>query len=312
MSKQRLIVLFDGTWNDPEDKTNVYRLCKTIKDYDGDDWLARRYKEGDEIWIFGFSRGAYTARSLVGLIRKCGLLYVSTPQLLSDAEELYRNKNDHPDSKQCKEFRENFSREVKIHFIGVWDTVGALGIPGTFISEKGLYSWHDTQLSKIVEYAYQAAALDENRAAYNIALWTTPTGEPKNENLEVEQRWFVGAHADVGGGYGDDPLSDLPLFWLQEKAREAGLKLDIIQADENSWKAKPCDSFTQFLHGGYALFRKMFHKGDGRFYRNYSIGQNGEQAVNVTVDPSVWKHWGIDVKYRPQTLTNAGLSPTSH
>ena len=120
MTKQRLIVLFDGTWNDPEDQTNVYRISRLIRHYDGDvrqrffydpgvgtskwdhfrggifgfglsknlrqgyEWLAKRHTDGDEIWVFGFSRGAYTARSLVGLIRKCGLLHVVTPSLLNN------------------------------------------------------------------------------------------------------------------------------------------------------------------------------------------------------------------------------------
>ena len=169
MNKQRLIVLFDGTWNDPEDQTNVYRLSRRIRDYDGDidqrffydpgvgtskwsrfrggvagsglsenlmqgyEWLARRYREGDEIWVFGFSRGAYAARSMVGLIRKCGLLHISTPKLLVDAEQLYRDKNEAPDSDRCVEFRRAYSREVRIHFLGVWDTVGALGERGTSV-----------------------------------------------------------------------------------------------------------------------------------------------------------------------------------
>lgn len=137
-SNKRLIVLFDGTWNDPQDLTNVYQLSTLIEAKDGDieqrffyepgvgtgawdklrrglfgyglsknllkgyDWLVRRYQAGDEIWIFGFSRGAYTARSLVGLIRKCGLLNTITPDLLTRAEHLYRTKSAAPESAQCQ------------------------------------------------------------------------------------------------------------------------------------------------------------------------------------------------------------------
>ena len=177
MAKQRLIMLFDGTWNDPEDQTNVYRISRCLHDYDGDmrqrffynagvgtsklerfrggvfgyglsknllagyEWLAKRYTDGEEIWIFGFSRGAYTARSLVGLIRKCGLLHIVTPGLLEKAESIYRDEGLSPDADVCKDFRERYSRSPRIHFIGVWDTVGALGVPGTVLETKNSAIW---------------------------------------------------------------------------------------------------------------------------------------------------------------------------
>ncbi|GAB2714828.1 DUF2235 domain-containing protein [Halomonas garicola] len=260
MTKQRLILFFDGTWNDPQDRTNVFRLAQHIHEYDGDirqrffydpgvgngkfvrlaggafgyglsknlrqgyDWLARRYAEGDDIWIFGFSRGAYTARSLAGLIRKCGLLRIVTPGLLDRAEEIYRDKKLKPDDEPCDIFKRHYGRTPRIHFIGVWDTVGALGVPGTRFTEQRKYSWHDTELSSIVDYAYHAVALDEHRAAYEVPLWVSRDGRKKPGNREVEQRWFIGAHANVGGGYGDDPLADIPLQWMSEKASDAGLK----------------------------------------------------------------------------------------
>jgi uncharacterized protein (DUF2235 family) len=346
MNKQRLVVLFDGTWNNPEDQTNVYRIARRIHDYDGDipqrffydpgvgtskwsrfvggafgvglsenlkqgyEWLAKCYAQNDEIWVFGFSRGAYTARSLVGMIRKCGLLHITTPELLKSAEELYRDDKLPPDSDACKAFREAYSREVKIHFIGVWDTVGALGIPGTVISEYGKYSWHDTELSGIVERAYQAAALDEFRGAYDISLWTHPEGEKKPSQLAVEQRWFIGAHANVGGGYGKDPLADIAFQWMLEHALEAGLKLDSFEANADAWKTDPRPSFNEFLGGVYAFFRRLKAKGDGKHHRKYAHGHNGREAVNVSVDESVWRRWKESSgNYRPKTLTQAGQEP---
>lgn len=347
MTKQRLILLFDGTWNDPEDQTNVFRIAGRIREHDGDirqrffydpgvgtgkfdrfrggvfgyglsknlqqgyEWLAKRFNNEDEIWIFGFSRGAYTARSLVGLIRKCGLLRIVTPCLLDGAERIYRNKNLHPDSDECKEFRSKFSRETRVHFIGVWDTVGALGIPGTGISEYGKYSWHDTELSSLVDFAYHAVALDEYRAAYDVPLWTSDDGQKKTENKEVEQRWFIGAHANVGGGYGsEDLLPDISLKWMMEKATDAGLKLDDFTAADDAWKSKPRDSYKEFLKGLYAWFRKIRVSGDGMYYRNFNKGMNGKPAVNVTVDESVWMRWkDPDFNYRPRTLTDFGQRP---
>ena len=209
----------------------------------GYDWLARRYIPNDEIWILGFSRGAYTARSLIGLIRKCGLLHISSPVLLKSTEELYCYSAIHPDDRQCKEFRARNSREVRIQFLGVWDTVGALGIPGTMLSERGKFSWHDTRLSKIVDHAYQAMALDGYRAPYDCVLWTREGEADENPGQTVEQRWITGAHANVGGGYeGDDPLADLALAWMQDRASAAGLKLDRIATPADYLRVRSTDS----------------------------------------------------------------------
>lgn len=346
MTKQKLILLFDGTWNDPEDQTNVYRITRLIHDYDGGvkqrfyydpgvgtsrfqrisggafgvglskhllkgyDWLARRYKEGDEIWIFGFSRGAYTARSLVGLIRKCGLMHVVTPGLLDKAESIYRDKALHPDADVCTDFKKSFSRQPRIHFIGIWDTVGALGVPGTTLF-KSKYDWHDTELSSIVDHAYQAVALDEHRATYNVSLWTSQDGKQKPGNRDVEQRWFIGAHANVGGGYGaDDTLADISLKWMLGKAEKAGLKVAQYDVVEDAWKTAPRDSFAEFLRGMYAKFKRIGKTEDGRFYRQYSKGMQGKPAVNISIDDSVWTRWGdTTCDYRPRTLTDAHLSP---
>ena len=346
MTKQKLILLFDGTWNDPEDQTNVYRLTRLIHDYDGDvrqrfyydpgvgtsrfrrisggafgfglskhlrkgyDWLCRRYQEGDEIWIFGFSRGAYTARSLVGLIRKCGLVHVVTPGLLGKAESIYRDKNLHPDADACKDFKKRYSRQPRIHFIGIWDTVGALGVPGTNLF-KSQYDWHDTELSSIVDHAYQAVALDEHRETYNVSLWTSKDGKPKADNRDVEQRWFIGAHANVGGGYGpDDTLPDIPLNWMLGKAEKAGLKVNPFDVAEDAWKTAPRDSFAEFLWGIYGKFKRIGNAEDGRFYRQYSQGMQGKPAVNISIDESVWKRWAdTTCDYRPRTLTDAKLTP---
>lgn len=344
MNKQRLIVLYDGTWNDPSDQTNVYRLSQLLEDSDGDikqlafydpgvgtsawsklrgglfgaglgrnllqgyQWLIEQQQPDDEIWLFGFSRGAYTARSLAGFIRKCGLLNSVDPKVLKQAYKLYRNKRLAPDSEACKAFRSQHSREAKVHFIGVWDTVGALGIPGTFLSEFGRYSWHDTRLSGIVQHAYQAIALDEFRAAYKPALWTNTHGEQKPSQVAIEQRWFIGAHANVGGGYGDDPLADISLAWMAQKAAAAGLHLSQPSVAEDAWETPPTASYRQFMAGFYALFRFIKTLGRGRFYRHFNRGVKGEPAVNIEIDDSVWKRWQALPDYRPPTLTDIDLA----
>ncbi len=337
---KRLIILYDGTWNDPQDGTNVYRLYRSIKDHDGDicqrlfydpgvgtsqftrlrggmfayglsrnlqqgyEWLAGHYTDGDEIYIFGFSRGAYTARSLAGMIRKCGLMHITSSKLLDAAEKLYRNKLLAPGDEQCRQFRARHSRNVKIHLLGVWDTVGALGVPGTMLSERGLYSWHDTRLSKIIERAYHAVAVDEHREAYDVVLWTGDRGMKKPGQKDVEQRWFIGAHANVGGGYGKDPLSDISLAWMQEKAMAAGLKLVPCTPPLNAHETRPRDSFAEFFKGTYRLYRRLFYPGGGRHFRRFDRDSENRPAVGVSVDPSVWKRWMFDAGYRPETLIN--------
>lgn len=348
---QKLIVLFDGTWNDPQDQTNVYLLSQCIQPFDsnglrerffydpgvgtsrftrflggttgwgltenlmqGYEWLAKHYHGGEEIWIFGFSRGAYTARSLGGLIRKCGLLKTTTPALLKQANKLYRNKSLSPNAKECIAFREAYSDSVKVHFLGVWDTVGALGVPGTFFSERGMFAWHDTKLSSWVTNAFHAVALDEHRAAYDTALWVQPENTDTPRKIgNVEQRWFIGAHANVGGGYENDELKFIPFKWIAEKAQLKGLSLDFshLKIEDEAWRAEPRDSFGEFLSGDYAKFQRLRGNGDdqGRFYRAIKGRKAGHEAVNVTIDESVWQKWHAD-GYRPQTIVNARLSPT--
>jgi len=150
------------------------------------------------------------------------------------------------------------------------------------------YQWHDTELSKIVDYAYHALAVDEHRKDFAPAVWTLR----KPENIDVEQRWFIGAHSNVGGGYRNDPLPKLALAWLQQKARAAGLgfKADVVVNDQDAL-AKINDSYSEFMSGLYKLF-----KGDKRYYRVFGRG------VNETVDDSVWKRWDTEPGYRPPTL----------
>ncbi|WP_211214972.1 DUF2235 domain-containing protein [Microbulbifer variabilis] len=346
MTTKRLILLFDGTWNDPVDETNVFRILKSIHDFDnerrqlcfydpgvgtstfsrllggvtgwglsenliqGYEWLIKNFTEGDEIWIFGFSRGAYTARSLAGMIRKCGLLHNSAPQLIVHAEKFYRDKRYHPDHEESKRFRNKFSHEVDIYFLGVWDTVGALGVPGfSALSESGKYAWHDTELSGNIKYAYHAVALDEHRSTYDTSLWSGESGKKKERQTEVEQRWFIGAHANVGGGYVYDSLSEIPLYWMQQKAMKAGLQLNPYQVSEDAWRTPPKDSYQNFLKGAYALVKRTYLGGDGRFHREFSRNKKGLKAINVTVDPSVWRRWESVPEYRPPTLTRVGQSP---
>ncbi|MEO5829281.1 MAG: DUF2235 domain-containing protein, partial [Rhodanobacter sp.] len=289
---------------------------------DGYRWLCENWQPGDLIYLFGFSRGAYTARSLGGLIRKCGLLRCGSNQSVATADvdeayDLYRDATSKPDDPVAVAFRADHSIEVGIHFIGVWDTVGSLGIPDTaswFPYARASYQFHDTELSKIVKYAYQALALDEHRADFSPAVWTRnpytiKPGESltskKNEQIDIEQRWFIGSHSDVGGGNDcdgagrkPDPLPDLPLAWLQRKAMDAGLACDkwIVPAiDANT--GVPRDSYNEFMSGIYKEFKSPIDRLLGT-------------GVNEKVDNSVWQRWLLDGRYRPPSLVRALATAT--
>jgi uncharacterized protein (DUF2235 family) len=189
-------------------------------------FLVDNYEPGDKLYFFGFSRGAYTARSLAGLVRNSGILRPEERDRIRDAYALYRrpDKELAPNSIAAALFRRSHSyAETYIDFVGVWDTVGALGIPIDgfrlpLLSK--LWRFHDTDLSRYVLNAYHALAIDERRRPFRPTVWHQ---QPGAQGQTLEQVWFAGAHSDVGGGYPDTGLSEIPLLWMAEKARTCGL-----------------------------------------------------------------------------------------
>jgi uncharacterized protein (DUF2235 family) len=189
-------------------------------------FVARHFEPGDALFLFGFSRGAYTARSLAGLIRTCGILRRLSRERLDEAYALYRRRDDtsHPRGVEASLFRRMHSHETRIRCIGVWDTVGALGIPGGgFRWLNRRWTFHDVDLSSTVDNAFQALAIDEERSVFVPALWRR---QPGTAGQRLEQVWFAGAHSNVGGGYADAGLSDLAFLWMKQRAEECGLEFD--------------------------------------------------------------------------------------
>jgi uncharacterized protein (DUF2235 family) len=273
--KKRLIVCCDGTWNraDQPAPTNVRKLCVAIDETDDlpvpqqvkyepgvgtrslehilgggfgiglsrnvQDcyaWLVERYEPGDDLFFFGFSRGAFTARSLAGLVRNSGILRRENAGLVKAAYKLYRSRkpDDAPSAKAAEDFRAaNSHPDAQIAFIGVWDTVGALGIPidgfrPPWLSKR--WTFHDTTLSRAVKNAYHAMSIDERRRPFEPTLWVKKvnadgTVEEPPADQTVRQVWFAGVHSDVGGGYPDASLSAIPLRWLVNRAVACGLVL---------------------------------------------------------------------------------------
>ena len=205
-------------------------------------WLATNYQTGDALYLFGFSRGAYTARSLAGLIRNCGLLRSDNVDQVDPAFAFYRDRTSHthPSSIASQLFRRMYSHdEDEIHCIGVWDTVGALGIPnqmpgwdrlaGVFTDWERLWGFHDTQLSSHVHNAFHALSIDEQRAAFAPTLWTQDAAGSAQQRLE--QVWFAGVHSEVGGGSASPALSDIALMWMIDRAQQCGLVLDLSRLE---------------------------------------------------------------------------------
>jgi len=193
-------------------------------------WLGANYRPMDRIYLFGFSRGAYTVRSLAGMMFICGLLDLRN---LPDDEVWKRVDAAHkkgyreraPKSKWAKGMK--FHTGVKVHFLGVWDTVGALGIPNdlailNLLDRVDKYQFNDTTINKGILNARHAVAIDERRATFAPTLWTGKGAERPT----VKQIWFPGVHCDVGGGYPQTGLSDGALRWMMDEASALGLGID--------------------------------------------------------------------------------------
>lgn len=366
---KRLAIFLDGTWNDEGSATNVHALWQLVaaagtdrmpqeKYYDKGvgtrwhnkisggalgrglsenvcqaySWLRKKYEDGDEVYIFGFSRGAYTARSLGGLIAGCGLARKGAPFDVDYLYGRYRNRKDKAaliyeldfirksatPSRQLTEEENRLldqSRRIQIHMMGVWDTVGALGVPWTgmpFIGRDQFY-FHNPNLSKIYDHAFQALAVDEHRGAYKPTLWTlfvpdsgsdaTPTLPQMPPLSKVEQRWFIGAHADVGGGYPDDPLAVPPCAWLQGKAQTLGLGFSQpVRLTGTEHQTKPQDSYAKFMGGAYRMlkFGQRHYRTIGAMPRKVKGGWSF--PVNQTIDSTVLDRYRFAQDYRPKNL----------
>ncbi|MEL7126272.1 MAG: DUF2235 domain-containing protein [Pseudomonadota bacterium] len=207
--------------------------------------IAEIYEPDDEIYLFGFSRGAFTARSVAGMIRKCGIIDDLSKRGIRRAFRLYRKRGEGnaPDAPGIQAARAAMSTRfatsqddsdaratpvpiVNIAYLGVWDTVGARGIPTALFGAVASlwnrqYQFHDTTLSRLVRSARHAVAADEQRRFYEPALWDNVdrlSGSAPPDDAPYQQRWFVGDHSIVGGSAKTDALSVFPKLWVVEGA----------------------------------------------------------------------------------------------
>ncbi len=197
-------------------------------------FLINNYEPGDLVYCFGFSRGAFVVRSLCGLVGKTGLLKKHNVFLCEEAYDLYRRTDIEAESPETQRFRkarvhldpiDDIRAPFIIHFMGVWDTVGALGIPIARMADwtSSGFAFHDTTLNPYLSYAYQALAVDERREAYLPTVWKRHASA---NNKDVQQVWFCGSHSNVGGGYEDMGLANIAFIWMLEKAQSCGLAFD--------------------------------------------------------------------------------------
>jgi uncharacterized protein (DUF2235 family) len=246
-------------------------------------WLAQQFEPGDQVFVFGFSRGAYTARSFVGLISRCGILInQDLPELKMLAKEAYQIYRQKPiNEKEAETFRLGNSHnnpDPHIKLIGVWDTVGALGIPPR-VPRIGRHNFefHDVKLCDIVENAYHAMALDEHRPDFDVTVWSN---NPPALHQTVEQRWFIGAHSNVGGGYGPkDRLPDISLEWMQGKAIKNALEFkNQVSVHPQAFLDPIRDSYEEFLPN---LLSSDYQK------RNPPINRTRGGGINETRDRTI-------------------------
>jgi uncharacterized protein (DUF2235 family) len=298
---KRLVFCFDGTWNklSAEWPPNVVLVAEMVKPIASDGtpqivyydegigtakderftggafgkgmmvnireayrFLLFNYEPGDHIFAFGFSRGAFTARSFVGFIRHAGILDVDNAKEIERAIELYKGvfKGDGDDALEALEFRakhcsqvcvsewdrkwriENYSAGnwenseiLQIKYVGVWDTVAALGCPkfvpgATFINRK--FGYHDAKLTSKVQAARHAVAIDERRVLFEPVLWNNVRDLNAKHGSSIyesrppyQQKWFPGVHGAVGGGGPIRGLSDATLTWILSGAKRQGLQI---------------------------------------------------------------------------------------
>lgn len=298
---KRLVLCFDGTWSrlDGSHPTNVLLTAESVLHTassgvaqvvyydegvgteegesfsggifgagllknlsDGYRFLIFNYSPGDEIYIFGFSRGAYTARSMVGLLATSGILARRNARRATEAIERYQSREatdsfreqmltfrcecspelctsveeDQWRAKSLKGYTPGRLPVLKVDYLGVWDTVGALGIPSYLVFARSFnqgFQFHDVSLSPMVESARHAVSIDERKRDFAPTLWDNlddlnrqQGADPSQEDAPYRQVWFPGVHGSVGGGGERRGLSDDALDWIWEGARRAGLELD--------------------------------------------------------------------------------------
>ena len=262
-------------------------------------------RPADEIFLFGFSRGAFAARSLSGWLGATGLLKRQGLQHLAKAWDFYRTAPErNPVAFLARHDTETIPLhpDIQVTFLGVFDTVGALGVPVGILAEltAGLFEFHNTEPSRVVQRAAHALAVDEHRDPFVPTLWTGAAPQ----DAVIEQVWFAGAHADVGGGYGLRTLSDIPLAWMASRAEAAGLRLDHAMLPDATYPDAPHHNSRSGLRVDRtptircvcgAEVRVSAYE---RLWRAFDNDGNARVTIGESLHPSLVQRWGRVVEVR--------------
>ncbi|WP_020680036.1 DUF2235 domain-containing protein [Marinobacterium rhizophilum] len=335
MSKN-IVIFSDGTGQEggKGSNTNIYKLFNMVEDrtsqqisfYDrglGTGWrklsgniggagISKNIKEcytfifenfeaGDQIYLFGFSRGAATVRSLSSFIHYFGIMPKARPELIDNAYKTYRIEDEFERERRASVFLSaHHTMWTKIRFLGCYDAVAALGMPFKTIDVlisliPGLkHVFHNFKLSKTVENAYQALAIDDERQIFHPILW-----DPEILSYQtVKQVWFCGMHTDVGGGYSEQDLSDIPLMWMKDMAVKHGLVIYPQNTVSIHGDVNGC------MHNSRGKGWTKFYRKKRRFWDSkradkpivHSSVLQRKKSVNNEVNP-VYKPWILEREY---------------
>ena len=214
-------------------------------------FIVYNFEPNDELYLFGFSRGAFTVRSLAGFMHRFGLVEKDDDYYVPDIYDCYETNAQPGSAVWTKAFHRVAATRPcpPIRFVGVWDTVGALGAPGFLgrVINPGKYKYHAVGLNPSIERAYQALAIDERRKPFVPDVWSRPPGWTGT----LEQAWFPGVHSNVGGGYWPDGLANEALHWIVGKAEDLGLELD------RTYLANFLPCFNTVLHNSMSRMYRM-------------------------------------------------------
>lgn len=248
-------------------------------------YIVHNYEKGDELYFFGFSRGAYTVRSLCGFINNCGILKKENANKIALAFNLYKNSKYKPSHTYSVKFRKENSVELKtkVKFVGVWDTVGSMGLPTSifgFIKSKNLF--YDNKIGSSIEVARHALSIDELRKDFEPTIWK----KDADNKVDLKQVWFAGVHSDVGGGYKPDKdgkaLAEIPMLWIKREAENQNLQFQ-----------KHIECSTNYMASQHNEHKRIFKL----------LGKLEREILPTTpIHISVKQRYENNAKYRPKNL----------
>lgn len=266
-------------------------------------YIYQNFQADDEIYLFGFSRGAATVRSLSGFIHMFGILPKCREDLVREAFRIYQIQDKERRVKTAEEFIDkNSTMWCKIKFLGVWDTVAALGFPiksVSFLLDRFIpHRFHSYELSKSVEYARHALAIDEERKTFSPVLWDPLPDDPTGERMK--QVWFCGVHTDIGGGYKEEELSNISLSWMLQEATAKGLLIYTAGKPYKRFEKAILDvngkMHNEQLGFPGRLFRRLRRSWNVETHGHPCIHESVKERVknNSNLDDPAYKSWILD------------------